>query len=58
MHTIYGEKMQYRHYDHNPHYLWEAKMLNPYIKHGTFLVELMTILKPSKEIDFLKLKTK
>jgi hypothetical protein len=23
----------------NPHYLWEAKMLNPYIKHGTFLVE-------------------
>jgi len=23
----------------NPHYLWEDKMLNPYIKHGTFLVE-------------------
>jgi len=23
----------------NLHYLWEAKMLNPYIKHGTFLVE-------------------
>jgi len=23
----------------NPHYLWEAKMLNPYLKHGTFLVE-------------------
>jgi hypothetical protein len=23
----------------NSHYLWEAKMLNPYIKHGTFLVE-------------------
>jgi hypothetical protein len=23
----------------NPHYLWEAKMLNPYIKHGTILVE-------------------
>jgi hypothetical protein len=23
----------------NPHYQWEAKMLNPYIKHGTFLVE-------------------
>jgi hypothetical protein len=23
----------------NPHYIWEAKMLNPYIKHGTFLVE-------------------
>jgi len=22
-----------------PHYLWQAKMLNPYIKHGTFLVE-------------------
>jgi hypothetical protein len=23
----------------NPHYLWEAKMLNPYVKHGTFSVE-------------------
>jgi hypothetical protein len=23
----------------NPHYLWETKMLNPYIKHGTFLME-------------------
>jgi hypothetical protein len=23
----------------NPHYLWEAKKLYPYIKHGTFLVE-------------------
>jgi hypothetical protein len=23
----------------NPHNLWEAKMLNPYIKHGTFLVK-------------------
>jgi hypothetical protein len=23
----------------NPQYLWEAKMLNPYIKHGRFLVE-------------------
>jgi hypothetical protein len=23
----------------NPHYLWKVKMLNPYIKHGTFLVE-------------------
>jgi hypothetical protein len=23
----------------NPHYLWEAKILNPHIKHGTFLVE-------------------
>jgi hypothetical protein len=23
----------------NPHYLWEAKMLNQYIKHGTFLVK-------------------
>jgi hypothetical protein len=39
MHTICGGKVQYPHYDHNPHYLWEAKMLNPYIKHGTFLVE-------------------
>jgi hypothetical protein len=23
----------------NSHYLWEAKMLNPYIEHRTFLVE-------------------
>jgi hypothetical protein len=23
----------------NSLYLWEAKMLNPYIKHGTFLVK-------------------
>ncbi len=23
----------------NPQYLWEAKMLNLYIKHGTFLME-------------------
>jgi hypothetical protein len=23
----------------NSHCLWEAKMLNPHIKHGTFLVE-------------------
>ncbi len=56
MHTICEGKVQYPHYDHNPHYiwvakcnisimtlnphnLWEVKMLNPYIKHGTFLVE-------------------
>jgi hypothetical protein len=29
----------------NPHYLWEAKMLNPYIKHGTFLVEFEDCIK-------------
>jgi hypothetical protein len=29
----------------NPHYLWEAKMLNPYIKHGTFLVEFYDHVK-------------
>jgi len=29
----------------NPHYLWEAKMLNPYIKHGTFLVEFYDYVK-------------
>jgi hypothetical protein len=23
----------------NPQYLWETKMKNPYIKHGTLLVE-------------------
>jgi hypothetical protein len=42
----------------NLHYLWEAKMLDPYIKHGTFLWNLMIMLKPSKDIDFLRLKTK
>jgi hypothetical protein len=41
----------------NPHYLWEAKMLNPYIKHGTFLVEFDDRIKPFREIDFLKLGT-
>ncbi len=50
--------MQYWHYDLNPHYLCEAKMLNPYIKHGTFLVEFDGHIKTSKEIDFLKLGTK
>jgi hypothetical protein len=29
----------------NPHYLWEAKMLNPYFKHGTFLVEFDDCIK-------------
>jgi hypothetical protein len=33
-------------------------MLNPYIKHGTFLVEFDDHIKPSKEIDFLQLRTK
>jgi hypothetical protein len=23
----------------NPHYLWETKMQNPYLKHGTFLIK-------------------
>jgi hypothetical protein len=54
IHTIYGREMQYLHGNlkmHTicgwqnailalrPYYLWEAKILNPYIKHGTFLVE-------------------
>jgi hypothetical protein len=29
----------------NPHYLWKVKMLNPYIKHGTFLVEFYDRIK-------------
>jgi hypothetical protein len=33
-------------------------MINPYIKHETFLVEFNGRLKPSMEIDFLKLRTK
>jgi hypothetical protein len=40
----------------NPHYLWEAKMLNPYIKHGTFLVEFDDRIKNHpRSFDFLKL---
>jgi len=40
MHTIYGwQKCNIGIMTLNPNYLWEAKMLNPYIKHGTFLVE-------------------
>ncbi len=23
MHTVYGGKLQYPHYDPNPHYMWE-----------------------------------
>jgi hypothetical protein len=43
----------------NPHYLWKAKMLNPYISNMEhFSWNLMTVLKPSKEIDFLKLGKK
>jgi hypothetical protein len=80
MHTICGGKVQYPHYDYNPHYIWEremqylhkqfkhahyiwvaksnigimtlnphylleAKMQNPYIKHGTFLVEFDDYIK-------------
>ncbi len=37
----------------NPHYLCEAKMLNPYIKHGTFLVEFDDRMKPSGGIESL-----
>jgi hypothetical protein len=31
MHTIYGGKMQYLHYDLNPHYMWELKC-NTYMR--------------------------
>jgi hypothetical protein len=37
----------------NPHYLWEAKMLNPYIKHGTFLVEFDDHIKTIQGYWFL-----
>jgi hypothetical protein len=33
-------------------------MLNPYIKHGTFLVEFDDHIKPYEEINFLKLGKK
>jgi hypothetical protein len=39
MHTICGWQNAILALTLNPQYLWEAKMLNPYIKHGTFLVE-------------------
>jgi hypothetical protein len=42
----------------NPHYLWEAKMQNPYVKHGTFLVEFDDYVKSSKEINLHELGTK
>jgi hypothetical protein len=29
----------------NPHYSWEAKMQNPYVKHGTFLMQIEDLLK-------------
>jgi hypothetical protein len=29
----------------NPHYLWEAKMQNPNVKHETFLVQIDDLLK-------------
>jgi hypothetical protein len=32
----------------NPHYLWEAKIQNPYIKHGTILVEFDDHVKTIK----------
>jgi hypothetical protein len=31
----------------NSHYLWEVKVQNTYVKHGTFVVEF----DPSKEIN-------
>jgi hypothetical protein len=39
-----GDKMQYWNYDLK-FTLWEAKMLNPYIKHGTLLMEFDDHLK-------------
>ncbi len=45
MHIIYGGKMQYPHYDLKSTLSLGAKMLNPYIKHGTFLVEFDECIK-------------
>jgi len=42
----------------NSHYLWEAKMLNPYIKHGTFLVKFDEHIKTIQGDWFLKLGIK
>jgi hypothetical protein len=56
MQTICGGKVQYPHYDLNPHYLWKAKMLIHISNKEHF--NLMTLLKLSKEINFFKLWTK
>ncbi len=45
--------MQYWHIDLKST-LWESKMLNPYLKHGTLLVEFDDHIKTLKEIDFFK----
>ncbi len=37
----------------NPHYLWEAKIQNPYVKHGTLLVESNNLVKSIHEDDCL-----
>jgi hypothetical protein len=36
----------------NPHYTWEGKMLNPYIKHEIFLVEFDDCIKIIQEVWF------
>jgi hypothetical protein len=40
----------------NPHYLWEAKMQNPYVKHGTLLVEFGDYVKSIHGDDYLNQK--
>ncbi len=40
-----GGKMQYPHYDLKSTLSLGAEMLNPYIKHGTFLVEFDDCIK-------------
>jgi hypothetical protein len=42
----------------NPHYLWEAKMLNQYIKHGTFLVKFDDHIKTIQRNWFKKIRNK
>jgi hypothetical protein len=39
MHIVLGDKMQYWHYDPKSTLSMGGQNVNPYIKHGTFLVE-------------------
>jgi hypothetical protein len=42
----------------NPHYLWEVKMLNPYIKHGTFILEFDDRIKTIQGNWFILIRNK
>ncbi len=58
MHTLdVGDKMQYSHYDLKSILSMGNQNANPYVKHGTFLMEFDDYVKSSKEIDLDELGT-